>query len=107
MLFRSQTLLFGTDLVYELDLLNGQVEEFMDSTDHSLQVNLANCTQFKQYPLAILDLTPKAVVRKNPVQREYLIAFPDFGIFLDENGRRTREMDIIWSKLPSCIGKFI
>lgn len=103
----QQTLLFGTDLVYELDLQSGQVEEFMDKTDRSLQINLANCTQFKQYPLAILDLTTKNPKKNAIIRKEYLVAFPDFGIFLDEHGRRARDLDIIWSKLPSCIGKHL
>jgi len=36
---------------------------------------------------------------------EYLLCFPDLAIFVDGFGRRSRPVDIVWSKLPIEVSK--
>lgn len=83
------TAIVSSNKFFEIDLMSlsqGQLEyeEFCDYDDESLdqahQSKPLNCFGINEY--------------------EYLLCFKDFGVFVDEYGRRSRPNDIEWMKHP-------
>jgi citron Rho-interacting kinase len=74
--------------------------DFLDDSDPSLNYVKATCKSATNYPVAILDLGTDP----NTQETEYLICFSNVGIFLDSFGRRSREAEIVFSKLPIAAG---
>jgi hypothetical protein len=77
--------------------------EFLDETDPSLYFVIFGSDDLT-IPMSIIDVgmsnwTPK----KRSYTKEYLICYPTLGIFVDEDGHRTRGEDIAWQKFPQSI----
>ncbi|CAN7984770.1 unnamed protein product [Ixodes hexagonus] len=92
--FTPLTILIGTDTFYEIDAKDYSIEAFLDPTDTSLSFLMYGATQLRSFPVSILQLAPPEY---NP---EYLLCFHELGVFVDEDGRRTREDDLKWKRLP-------
>ncbi|XP_077509003.1 citron Rho-interacting kinase-like isoform X4 [Amblyomma americanum] len=92
-LFTQYTILIGCDIFYEIDAKDYTIEEFLDPTDHSLSFLMYGARQLRSFPVSVLQVAPPDY---NP---EYLLCFHELGVFVDSEGRRTRE-DLKWSRLP-------
>lgn len=98
-LFTPHTILIGCDAFYEIDIKDFSVEDFLDPTDTSLSFLVYGATHLRSFPVSVLQVAPPEY---NP---EYLLCFHELGVFVDADGRRTRE-DLKWSRLPLAFGKF-
>ena len=76
--FTPFSVLVATDKIYEIQLDNFEVEEFLD--DHNLFTN--------NQLIDIFSVSPK----------EYLLCFQDYGLFVDCTGQKSRS-DLKWSSL--------
>lgn len=90
-LFNEHSVIVGANKYFEIDLKTFSADEFLDGSDHRL-AQAYNCYKMGSYPVSIM------LVNKQPL--EYLLCFNEFGCFVDEYGRRSRENDIKWSHLP-------
>ncbi|XP_033627740.1 citron Rho-interacting kinase-like [Asterias rubens] len=94
LLFTSNSLLAGTDRFYQIDLDQYQVDEFLDSSDTSLAFAVFGASRVNSFPIAAVQVAPDGF------DREFLLCFHEFGVFVDSKGRRTRAEDMKWSRLP-------
>ncbi|XP_065309458.1 citron Rho-interacting kinase-like isoform X2 [Dermacentor albipictus] len=92
-LFTPYTILVGCDTFYEIDAKDFSFEDFLDPTDHSLSFLTYSATQLRSFPVSVLQVAPPEY---NP---EYLLCFHELGVFVNADGRRTRD-DLKWSRLP-------
>lgn len=90
-LFNEHSVIVGANKYFEIDLKTFAADEFLDASDHRL-LQAYNCYKLGSYPVAI------KLVNKQPI--EYLLCFSEFGCFVDEYGRRSRNADIKWTHLP-------
>ncbi|GAB6029596.1 hypothetical protein CHUAL_005339 [Chamberlinius hualienensis] len=97
-LFTSDSLIFGTDKFYEVNLQDFAVENFMDETDLSLKHILNAAIEMQNFPLAIFQ------VGLNGVTEEYLVCYYRIGVFVDSFGHRSRSEDVTWSRAPLAFG---
>jgi len=72
----------------------------MDESDTTLTYTLFAGRGIGNYPVEILKIS-----FGQKWTDEYLVCFPEIGIFVDGFGRRTRSEDIIWSKVPRGFGR--
>ncbi|CAG7833908.1 unnamed protein product [Allacma fusca] len=95
------SVIYGCDKIFELDLKNFTTEEFMDESDESMMYAMLACRESVNFPVAMLDVSRSTVTAAGSnMTTEYLLCFPDMAIFTDAYGRRSRSEDIMWSKLP-------
>ncbi|XP_067132283.1 citron Rho-interacting kinase-like isoform X3 [Centruroides vittatus] len=94
MLFTKNSVILGADKFYEIDLKDYSLEEFLDPTDTSLAFLIYGALQLNSFPVAIFNVNPSGK------PEEYLLCFHELGVFVDSYGRRTREDEIKWTKLP-------
>lgn len=92
-LFTPYTILVGCDIFYQIDAKDFSVEDFLDPTDHTLSFLTYGATQLRSFPVSVVQVAPPEY---NP---EYLLCFHELGVFVDADGRRTRD-DLKWSRLP-------
>ncbi|XP_070571678.1 citron rho-interacting kinase-like isoform X2 [Ptychodera flava] len=92
--FTHASVLVGTDKFYEIDLQQNTVEEFLDPSDTSLAYALYGARHVNSFPISILQVSKPS----EPI--EFLLCFHEFGVFVDEYGRRTRTDDMKWTCLP-------
>lgn len=90
-LFSEHSLIVGANKFFEIDLKTLSADEFLDASDQKLK-HAVNCYKLGSYPVAIM------LINSNPI--EYLICYSEFGVFVDEYGRKNRENDLKWSHLP-------
>ncbi|XP_022249330.1 citron Rho-interacting kinase-like [Limulus polyphemus] len=84
------SVIFGADKFFKVDLKDHSVEEFLDVSDSSLAFLVYGASQLCSFPVAIFQATSD----------EYLLCFHELGVFVDCYGRRTRERDMKWTRLP-------
>ncbi|XP_064460923.1 citron Rho-interacting kinase-like isoform X2 [Ornithodoros turicata] len=92
--FTHNSVLVGTDLFYEVNLADYRSHEFLDAEDSSLAFLVYGATQLRSFPVSILQVAPAGM------DPEYLLCFHEMGVFVDSEGRRTRENDLKWTRLP-------
>lgn len=85
--FTDQSLVFGTDRFFEIDLFHFTVKDILAALDED------TWNKRTSYPIGVIEIA------KDPV--EYLICFSSHGSFVNGEGERTRN-DIKWSYLPSA-----
>lgn len=90
-LFNEHSVIVGANKFFEIDLKTFAADEFLDASDHRLK-HAVSCCKLGSYPVALM------LINSNPI--EYLICFSEFGVFVDEYGRKNRESDLKWSHLP-------
>lgn len=90
-LFNDQSVIVGANKYFEIDLKNFAANELLDVSDSRLS-DTYHCYKMGSYPLEIL------LSSKDP--KEYLLCFNEFGCFVDEYGRKSRESNLKWSHMP-------
>ncbi|KAF4517257.1 hypothetical protein B566_EDAN011642 [Ephemera danica] len=98
-LFTPHSLLLVCDEVFELDLQDFSVEDFLNQADKSLN-NVRTALKSKTAPgtVSLLDIT-----KKGPkAEPEYMLCLPDIAVFLDGFGSRSRPGDLKWSHRPQA-----
>ncbi|CAH1802517.1 unnamed protein product [Owenia fusiformis] len=96
--FSHHYIIIGSDKFYKLDLLTYQFSEFIDSSsDPSLAFAAFGASQFNSFPVAIVQLSPEE-------DDEFLLCFHEFGVFVDRDGKRSRQHDLKWNGLPLAVG---
>ncbi|XP_052223336.1 citron Rho-interacting kinase-like isoform X2 [Dreissena polymorpha] len=84
----------GTDRFYKIALEHPSLTEFVDKKDTSLAFAAFGAANHHSYPLAIVRVSPDGL----PL--EFLLCFHEFGVYVDNKGRRSRPADLKWSCLP-------
>lgn len=83
--FTPCTAIVSSDKFFEIDLQSLKPEEFLDESDQSVLHALAS------KPMHTFAIN----------QEEFLLCFKEFGIYVDEFGRRTRPNDVKWMRIPT------
>ncbi|XP_076037346.1 citron rho-interacting kinase sticky [Oratosquilla oratoria] len=95
--FTKESLIVGSEKFYEIDLKTFSIEEFLDESDPSLAYAVTKTPQVSSNPIAILQISPPGKYE------EFLMCFYEFAAFVDPFGRRSREHDITFSRIPQSI----
>ncbi|XP_066144839.1 citron Rho-interacting kinase-like [Euwallacea fornicatus] len=90
-LFTENSLIVGADKFFEIDMNTFNAEEFLDPSDLKLK-HVSKCYKLGSFPVAIVE------VCSNP--KEYLLAYKEFLLFVDEYGRSSRSKEIKNQHLP-------
>ncbi|KAG7259604.1 hypothetical protein CRUP_002581, partial [Coryphaenoides rupestris] len=91
--FTGYSIVIGTNKFYEIEMKQYVLEEFLDKNDVTLASAVFSASSHS-FPISIIQVT------KAPQKDEYLLCFHEFGVFVDAYGRRSRNDDIKWSRLP-------
>ncbi|XP_014023386.1 citron Rho-interacting kinase isoform X1 [Salmo salar] len=91
--FTGYSIIIGTNKFYEIEMKQYVLEEFLDKNDVTLASAIFAASSHS-FPISIIQVT------QAPQKDEYLLCFHEFGVFVDEHGRRSRSEDIQWSRLP-------
>ncbi|XP_024283409.1 citron Rho-interacting kinase isoform X6 [Oncorhynchus tshawytscha] len=91
--FTGYSIIIGTNKFYEIEMKQYMLEEFLDKNDVTLASAIFAASSHS-FPISIIQVT------QAPQKDEYLLCFHEFGVFVDEHGRRSRSEDIQWSCLP-------
>ncbi|KAM3867824.1 citron Rho-interacting kinase [Diretmus argenteus] len=89
----SYSIIIGTNKFYEIEMKQFVLEEFLDKNDVSL-ASAVFAVSSHSFPISIMQ------VASSMQKEEYLLCFHEFGVFVDAYGRRSRNEDIKWSRLP-------
>lgn len=79
--------------------MNDDVAEFPEEDDSSVKAALSGVAKLGIFPVCVLN------VSLVPGKVELLLCYNEFGMFVNENGQRTRSIDPMWSHLPFAFGK--
>ena len=96
-LFTKASLIVGAEKFYEIDLKTFSIDEFLDESDKSLAYAFNESSQTPLFPLSIIQISAPGKYG------EYLLCFYEFAVFVDPYGRRSREFDIKFTRLPISI----
>ncbi|XP_064210252.1 citron rho-interacting kinase isoform X4 [Anguilla rostrata] len=91
--FTTYSIIIGTNKFYEIEMKQYVLEEFLDKNDGSL-ASAVFAASSHSFPISIMQ------INSTPQKEEYLLCFHEFGVFVDAYGRRSRNEDIKWSRLP-------
>ncbi|XP_031433366.1 citron rho-interacting kinase isoform X3 [Clupea harengus] len=91
--FTGYSIIIGTNKFYEIEMKQYVLEEFLDKNDVTL-ASAVFAASSHSFPISIIQLSCA------PQKDEYLLCFHEFGVFVDAYGRRSRNDDIKWSRLP-------
>ncbi|PIK49398.1 putative citron Rho-interacting kinase [Apostichopus japonicus] len=94
---QSGKLLAGMDRFYEVEIKQFKTDEFLDSNDPSLAHAINSSSIMNSFPVAVLQIAPAGETE------EFLLCFHEFALFVDAQGKRTREDDLEWSRLPLSV----
>ncbi|XP_071962561.1 citron rho-interacting kinase-like [Antedon mediterranea] len=94
-MFTKHNILVGTDRFYQIELKEYTVDEFLDSTDTSLAFAIYGASHNCSFPIAVVNVTSE-----NSTEEEFILCFNEFGIYVNDKGRRSRPDDMKWSRLP-------
>lgn len=85
--------LFSTDPDYAF------ISEFPEEDNNPVKVTLNGVAKLGIFPVCVLN------VSSSPKNFELLLCYNEFGVFVNESGQRTRNVDPTWSHLPFAFGK--
>ncbi|EDV23578.1 uncharacterized protein TRIADDRAFT_27763 [Trichoplax adhaerens] len=88
--FTNSGVIIGTDRYHIINLKTNEINEFLDRDDSSLAFAIYGVSSASSFPIACIKISDE----------EYLLCFSEFGIFVNECGKRTRKDDLKWSRLP-------
>uniref|UniRef100_A0A8B9RP16 non-specific serine/threonine protein kinase n=1 Tax=Astyanax mexicanus TaxID=7994 RepID=A0A8B9RP16_ASTMX len=91
--FTGYSIIIGTNKFYEIEMKQYVLEEFLDKNDMTL-ASAVFAASSHSFPISIIQVSCA------PQKDEYLLCFHEFGVFVDAYGRRSRNDDIKWSRLP-------
>lgn len=94
LLLSMNSVIYGTNKFYSVDLKNFQKRDFLDASDTSLAFAVFGSSRVQSFPIAVFN------VSKGAKREEFLLCYNEFGVFVDWQGRRSRKGDLKWSHLP-------
>lgn len=74
--------------------------DFPEEDDNSIKAALMGVARLGIFPVCVLD------VSSNSQYVELLLCYNEFGVFVNEKGQRTRNINPNWSHLPFAFGKY-
>ncbi|XP_014477058.1 PREDICTED: citron Rho-interacting kinase-like [Dinoponera quadriceps] len=93
-IFTSNLLIVGCHKFFQIDLQTYNVDEFPDKDDSSVKAGLSGAAKMGIFPVCVLNIS------NTRGTAELLLCYNEFGVFVDETGRRTRAIDPIWNHFP-------
>lgn len=78
----------------------GLYAEFPDEDNSSIKAALSGAAKLDIFPVCVLNIS------NTYGTAELLLCYNEFGVFVDENGRRTRAVDPVWNHLPFAFGRY-
>jgi citron Rho-interacting kinase len=73
--------------------------EFPEEDNSSIKAAISGAAKLGIFPVCVLNISNTCGTA------ELLLCYNEFGVFVDENGRRTRAVDPVWNHLPFAFGK--
>lgn len=77
-----------------------QFAEFPEEDNSSIKAALTSAAKLGIFPVCVLNIS------NTHDTAELLLCYNEFGVFVDESGRRTRAVDPVWNHLPFAFGKY-
>ncbi|XP_033319772.1 citron Rho-interacting kinase-like isoform X1 [Bombus bifarius] len=93
-IFTQNVLIVGCNKFFQIDLKNYCVDEFPEEDDSSVKAALSGVAKLGIFPVCVLN------VSLVPGKVELLLCYNEFGMFVNESGQRTRNIDPTWNHLP-------
>ncbi|KAI4502502.1 hypothetical protein M0802_002414 [Mischocyttarus mexicanus] len=93
-IFTKNRLIVGCNKFFQIDLHNYYVEDFPEEDDNSVKATLSGVARLGIFPISVLNVSCKFSTI------ELLLCYNEFGVFVNENGSRTRSIDLTWNHLP-------
>ncbi|KOX69551.1 Citron Rho-interacting kinase [Melipona quadrifasciata] len=93
-IFTQNVLIVGCNKFFQIELENYCVDEFPEEDDSSVKAALSGVAKLGIFPVCVLN------VSLVPEKIELLLCYNEFGMFVNENGQRTRNIDPTWNHLP-------
>ncbi|KAL6257978.1 hypothetical protein P5V15_011574 [Pogonomyrmex californicus] len=93
-IFTPSLLIVGCHKFFQIDLHTYSVDEFPEEDNSSIKVALSDAAKLGIFPVCVLNISNICGTA------ELLLCYNEFGVFVDENGRRTRAVDPVWNHLP-------
>ncbi|OAD57942.1 Citron Rho-interacting kinase [Eufriesea mexicana] len=93
-IFAKNILIVGCNKFFQIDLKNYCINDFPEEDDSSVKAALSGVAKLGIFPVCVLN------VSLVPGKVELLLCYNEFGMFVNENGQRTRNVDPTWNHLP-------
>ncbi|CAL1673043.1 unnamed protein product [Lasius platythorax] len=93
-IFTSNLLIIGCHKFFQIDLQTYSVDEFPEEDNSSIKAALTGAAKLGIFPVCVLNIS------NTRGTAELLLCYNEFGVFVDETGRRTRAVDPVWNHLP-------
>ncbi|KAG5324664.1 KIBRA protein, partial [Acromyrmex heyeri] len=93
-IFTTNRLIVGCDKFLQIDLQSYVVDEFPEEDNNSIKAAISGAAKLGTFPVCVLNISNICGTA------ELLLCYNEFGVFVDENGRRTRAIDPVWNHLP-------
>lgn len=91
--------LLFSEFIHSVQLIIHGVAEFPEEDDSSVKATLSGVAKLGIFPVCVLN------VSLVPGKVELLLCYNEFGMFVNESGQRTRNIDPTWNHLPFAFGK--
>lgn len=75
--------------------------EFPEEDNSSIKAAITGAAKLGIFPVCVLNISNTCGTA------ELLLCYNEFGVFVNENGRRTRAVDPVWNHLPFAFGTII
>ncbi|KAL6430432.1 hypothetical protein ACFW04_007807 [Cataglyphis niger] len=92
--FTSNLLIIGCHKFFQIDLQTYSVDEFPEEDNSSIKAAVTGAAKLGIFPVCVLNIS------NTRGTAELLLCYNEFGVFVNENGRRTRTVDPVWNHLP-------
>ena len=93
-IFTQHVLIVGCNKFFQIELTNYCADEFPEEDDSSVKAALSGVAKLGIFPVCVLN------VSLVPGKVELLLCYNEFGMFVNENGERTRSVEPMWNHLP-------
>ncbi|KYN01848.1 Citron Rho-interacting kinase [Cyphomyrmex costatus] len=93
-IFTTNRLIVGCHKFLQIDLQTYVVDEFPEEDNSSIKAAISGAAKLGIFPVCVLNISNMYNTA------ELLLCYNEFGVFVDENGRRTRAVDPVWNHLP-------
>lgn len=95
-------LIFLQEIQFEKNnrITDALLAEFPDEDNSSIKAALSGAAKLGIFPVCVLNIS------NTYGTAELLLCYNEFGVFVDENGRRTRAIDPVWNHLPFAFGRY-
>ncbi|KAL0105773.1 hypothetical protein PUN28_015885 [Cardiocondyla obscurior] len=94
-IFTTNFLIVGCHKFLQIDLQTYVVNEFPEEDNSSIKAAISSAAKLGIFPVCVLNISSTTYGTA-----ELLLCYNEFGVFVDENGRRTRSVDPVWNNLP-------